>query len=116
MPIRFSSEQEARDYSQSVPVLPLSTMRVSISPDARKHKRLPRAKFLCFVLGWLDLSLKTRIAFILSWAAQLLDGVVCQRFKKRAQSPNRDCWFSNIHIKCDGAGVELCQDFRCTMR
>ncbi|OFN45693.1 hypothetical protein [Rothia sp. HMSC071F11] len=40
MPIRFSSEQEARDYSQSVPVLPLSTMRVSISPDARKHKRL----------------------------------------------------------------------------
>ena len=40
MPIRFSSEQEARDYSQSVLVLPLSTMRVSISPDARKHKRL----------------------------------------------------------------------------
>ena len=40
MPIRFSSEQEARDYSQSVPVLRLSTMRVSISPHARKHKRL----------------------------------------------------------------------------
>ena len=40
MPIRFSSKQEARDYSQGVPVLRLSTMRVSISPHARKYKRL----------------------------------------------------------------------------